>query len=248
MHLNDSSEFVHSNRMLKAEITQRLRDNLSGLHPDWGSLLSEIEAQGDEWHYRTSTPFVASFCENGDQLSQWRSYCPAGDGFSIGFSHSDLAHLMKVTGFRLVKCIYGSGEHSALVHRSMMYMDRVRRRKPGPGEFFGSLGLFLRAAAKTSTSLAAIKHEGFVEEKEWRLVGDPDTYAPLRHRPGRFGILPYCELPLCADGTALSLQHIIVGPNDQPKVAKAAVLTMMQTVCGDIDPNRVSISKIPFRY
>ena len=52
-HLNDSSEFVQSNRMLKAEITRRLRDEPLGLHPDWSSLLSEIEAEGDEWYYRT---------------------------------------------------------------------------------------------------------------------------------------------------------------------------------------------------
>ena len=55
------------------------------------------------------TPFVASFSENGDQLSQWRAYCPKGNGFSIGFRYSDLSYLLKTTGFRLVKCIYGSG-------------------------------------------------------------------------------------------------------------------------------------------
>ena len=29
--------------------------------------------------------FVASFSESGDDLSQWRAYCSAGPGFSIGF-------------------------------------------------------------------------------------------------------------------------------------------------------------------
>jgi hypothetical protein len=35
---------------------------------------------------RLPSDFVASFSEEGDDLSQWRSYCPGEAGFSIGFS------------------------------------------------------------------------------------------------------------------------------------------------------------------
>lgn len=34
--------------------------------------------------------FVASFSEKRDDLSQWRSYCPDGVGFNIGFSSRSL--------------------------------------------------------------------------------------------------------------------------------------------------------------
>src|SRR5438270_3461004 len=34
---------------------------------------------------RSGNEFVASFSENGDDLSQWRAYCPSGAGFGIGF-------------------------------------------------------------------------------------------------------------------------------------------------------------------
>ena len=87
-----------------------------------------------------------------------------------------------------------------------------------------------------------------MEEKEWRLVGDPHVHAPLKHRPGRFGVLPYCELPLCANSEEPPLQQIIVGPNDEPKVAKAAVLGLLHRLGKSFDPNRILISKIPLRY
>jgi hypothetical protein len=32
-----------------------------------------------------SRPFVASFTQDSDSLSQWRSYCPNGNGVAIGF-------------------------------------------------------------------------------------------------------------------------------------------------------------------
>ena len=39
---------------------------------------------------RIPNDFVASFSENGDDLSQWRAYCPGGAGFSIGFDSEAL--------------------------------------------------------------------------------------------------------------------------------------------------------------
>ena len=34
--------------------------------------------------------FICSFSRNDDQLSQWRGYCPDGNGFCIGFNTKDL--------------------------------------------------------------------------------------------------------------------------------------------------------------
>jgi hypothetical protein len=39
---------------------------------------------------RLPTDFVASFSEEGDDPSQWRSYCSGAAGFSIGFSSDAL--------------------------------------------------------------------------------------------------------------------------------------------------------------
>lgn len=37
--------------------------------------------------------FVCSFSAERDQLSQWRAYCPAGTGFSIGFDFAKLREI-----------------------------------------------------------------------------------------------------------------------------------------------------------
>lgn len=49
-----------------------------------GAYLSKIIELATNKHL--GNQFVASFSENGDDLSQWRSYCPGGAGFSIGFA------------------------------------------------------------------------------------------------------------------------------------------------------------------
>jgi len=51
------------------------------------SLLDENEENEKAFSY---LPFVASFSEERDSLSQWRSYCPGGNGVSIGFRTESL--------------------------------------------------------------------------------------------------------------------------------------------------------------
>ena len=33
--------------------------------------------------------YICSFSENGDLLSQWRGYCPDGEGYAIGFKQPE---------------------------------------------------------------------------------------------------------------------------------------------------------------
>src|ERR1700722_1051545 len=50
--------------------------------------------------------FVACFTQNGNLLSQWRSYCDPGKGLSIGFNPDKLASTAQAQGFTVGKCIY----------------------------------------------------------------------------------------------------------------------------------------------
>ena len=71
----------------------------------------------------------------------------------------------------------------------------------------------------------------------------------LKNRPGRFGVLPYCELPLCPAGEPVPFHHVVVGPNAEPRIAKDAVWKMLQEMLGaSAELSRVVISRIPFRY
>jgi hypothetical protein len=87
LHLNDSSEYSHAVQvaakqtkkgLLSAELTEALK------------MLVPASTVNPEEVNETAPclPFVVSLSQNGDQLSQWRAYCPDGNGFSIGFKYS----------------------------------------------------------------------------------------------------------------------------------------------------------------
>jgi hypothetical protein len=50
--------------------------------------------------------FVTSFSEVDDLLSQWRSYCPNGAGYSISFLAKDLIEQETTQGFSLHHAIH----------------------------------------------------------------------------------------------------------------------------------------------
>ena len=84
-YLNDSSEVAW---MWKAVASQLEATKLSENKAESEcatQILKKIEER------RRLNEFVASFSENGDDLSQWRAYCPGGFGYSIGFASAALS-------------------------------------------------------------------------------------------------------------------------------------------------------------
>jgi hypothetical protein len=75
-YLNDSSEGEHFLRMVR----RRLPDLLAQYQLQH-SVLRELDGKAQV----EKRPFIASFSAEGDSLPQWRSYCPRGNGVSIGF-------------------------------------------------------------------------------------------------------------------------------------------------------------------
>ena len=102
---------------------------------------------------------------------------------------------------------------------------------------------------KMTAMLLAFKDGTFSEEHEWRLVGQV-TYT-LKPRPGRFGLVPYIGVPLCAEDEQPRVAQITIGPNQEPELAKRGV----SVLCWQINQNpnfsadtQVVASKIPYRY
>jgi len=240
LHLNDASEFRHA--MQLAADPANIPEG-SSWKPD--SLDTLLEDPTSLIQMGRDMPFVVSFSENGDQLSQWRAYCPKGDGFSIGFRESHLKYLKQQTRFRLVQCAYSDEKKRDLVRRTARFMDRVDRRGKESGKVFGDVGALLRSYIY----LTALKHEGFREEREWRLAGFRHEDVSTGYRPGRFGVLPYCKLPLGPKDVPFQFERIYIGPNSEPHVAGAAVLALIEDFGkGRIDPFKIQVSEIPYRY
>lgn len=107
-----------------------------------------------------------------------------------------------------------------------------------------------RVNEKLVAGLLAMKHEGFQEEEEWRLVGQSSEAVPLRFPPGRFGVVPYCALPLCSATNHPTFDRVYIGPTSEPEVARDALEDFLEssTLLATDRDSKIRQSAIPFRY
>jgi len=109
--LNFSNDVVESTYAIDL-ISKVMREyiglnNYSAFSPD----LNE-----DKYFSQLDVPLVFTFSlsENGDTLSQWRGYCPAG-GYSIRFSSEQVDAMMKRNNLTIGKCIYDEAEQKQFI-------------------------------------------------------------------------------------------------------------------------------------
>jgi hypothetical protein len=99
--------------------------------------------------------------------------------------------------------------------------------------------------------MLAIKESGFKEENEWRLVVEPKGRGSLSFRTGRFGILPYCAVPLCEPSGRVQFTNLFIGPNLEPDTARNAAHRFLDQHAdhrGPLSLDLIKDSKIPYRY
>jgi len=110
--LHGTSEYLYSYGAICSAAKKIIEENLENAIFVDGESCNIIKAWFDE-AYRSEVDtealrgFICSFSQKGDQLSQWRAYCPSGNGISIGFNSIVLTKLANKHEFKLVKCIYG---------------------------------------------------------------------------------------------------------------------------------------------
>ena len=256
-YLNDRTEATHFRDLLCAHIRERI-----GAQPSERGPLEEILAAME------STPmqqaFVASFSEDGDSLSQWRAYCQAGAGFSIGvntgafrtgsvpsFSPPSLATPSPIAQ-RLAKVRYLPEETTPSLDRLLdsvqQVVSAVLNMIPGslfPG--FEVVGKAEAVALLTSFVAPIYKHEGFSEEHEWRLViGRVNEPMPGRKfRPGKSMLVPYVEAAPQTEESYF-IKEVIVGPTPHPGLSKESVEALFQAL--NHPEVTVRESKLPYRH
>ncbi len=153
--------------------------------------------------------FVACFCEQGDLLSQWRSY-GANGGYAIGFRSQELNDLSTSDSGnfesgrrRLVKVNYGRNAQTIMIEQ---VLDRIAPNPVGhPGAHGWAAGVFLALPA-----LAGVKDAAFSEEKEWRLLqGSNVPDQTIKFRAGRYAVTPYIDMTF---GRTRGIAEVWVGP------------------------------------
>jgi hypothetical protein len=243
-HLNDRKEYRIGAKLLQDELGRcRLEEKQ---RRSFERLVAETQR----------SCYVLSFSEMGDQLSQWRAYCPGGNGYSLGFQQSNaLFASAKQHHFNLVRCEYDVQEQRKLCRYLVeSFLDGMVTKQSWWSEnkdvpsrvraFFARYQWNLALALVMS----ALKHHGFEEEKEWRLVSQyPDeALYGVSFRFGRFGVTPYFELPLdLKKDDPHQIDDFVIGPTSNRAASRAALellLTKNQTMAG-----RIRISRTPLR-
>jgi hypothetical protein len=215
--------------LLEDAIKERLRS------PDLSSKDRKCLGQLSEWlgHGFLSNHllFTCSFTEAGNLLSQWRAYCPPSAGVSLGFDAQELLNAADAQAFQLVKCIYEQELQVALVND---WIDAVLVTKDDKEEgaprshpsqsyhshFRANEEAFLKVAAR-------MKHPGFSEEREWRLVsrvGRDLKDSKLKFRAGKTRLIPFIDFepPLTQSGT-LSLYEVYIGPAQDHNISFSSI-------------------------
>ena len=194
--------------------------------------------------FRRTNICLASFCEQHDLLSQWRSYGNDGRGVALGFNSAQLLEVAKRNGLRLLRCVYEPAEHERISANLTDMLLEARRSSPGDaGDLVARFNeVFLSVAP-------VIKDHRFGEEREWRLVSSPVAFD----HPGIIAVLKGNQasvkltVKLTGDSEGMSnmIPRITIGPTLDPHNVSDAIDVLSQR--NGFHISNIGISEIPYR-
>jgi hypothetical protein len=207
-------------------------------------------------------PFIVSFCENGDLLSQWRAY-GRGSGFSLAFRslhHHHKVRLVCKDGFRTMvkRVVYDPKKQRArlrFIFRNLIKLVNGFSFTTASAEGASAhVELSLLLVLEMTDWACAVKHEAFSEENEWRIITYPKDATLVGARPENYGgvsvrptsklLLPYMILePL--SGERLPLVEIRCGPSQFQEQSGRAMNILLRKHGYEKIP--VTFSGVPLR-
>jgi hypothetical protein len=225
-YLNDKSELELALDLIRDEINQQLKGSAGKkvrTDEELNEMLGALEG------INTLNVAVASFTENGDQLSQWRGYSEIGKGYSLGFNSRRLqAKVIENGHYLLAPCVYDELKQRELVRELINSTATVKR------DSFAYKFLLLAPMIKSGS---------FHAEKEWRLISDVLDYRNSKFRSGNSSIIPYWEFDLDVD----IFTSIIIGPTSEPDLSQGSVYGLLVKQGVSFLLQGVSCSRVPYR-
>jgi len=287
-YLNDAAEYEYPVELMNKEIEKRIEECEKCLGdlpiPDRGVMdITKEQTQKrkkekekkyfykvlksiikDIKHYHI---YICSFSKNNDQLSQWRGYCPNGNGFSIGFKTLDLEKQMNKHGFKLVKCVYDKDDQKRILKDeldkwsfSRIQSDIKKYKRSQKLEKLEGLGglnsndrasllAILDAAGSMINNIPKIKHPSFIEEIEWRFYYhfNVENINKIKFREGRSMIVPYYDIPLKDETAEIKISDIKVGPTPHPELSMRSVEELLKSKGYKRDGYKIDVSTVTYR-
>jgi len=235
--LNDKNEVFLTFKLLERELKKQIG---KAQNQPTKKLLTAIKnhlPRIDQGHI-----CIASFCEVGDLLSQWRGYGNQGKGYAMGFNLKELTRNAKRQHFVLWPCVYSPSVQLELVTYLIDSWCQEFSKKQLSHE------TMVNMIDNSVCQLAPIiKDESFSEEKEWRLVSSvvSSQLPSFAFREGEFSLIPYYNFSIVDEKGLHSLQSIVVGPSPHMELAQNSLATFLDAQ--KLRTVEIKGSKIPFR-
>lgn len=255
--LNDENEYLEGLNLLVREIQQIKQNNPHALNSNQIDALNLIEKE-----ISNCMVFSCSFSEEGDLLSQWRSYCPDAGGFAIGFNEDKLRQAIcgynaKQNIRKLESCIYGEEKlrQAKVIADGCLKGITLNFDKNPRDVFHNTLLEFMFYACRS-------KNDYFEEESEVRLytaasgdlviksIKDDRGFLPIDYfskeeiqfRTNSNIVIPYLIQTFPLD----AIEEIVIGPTKNSSTAKQGLEVFLLTK-GVLKVINIKKSSIPFR-
>lgn len=263
--MNDSSEIVHGYQTINWALDkdgrrQRLHAALSAVSPEIANeALSLFQGHLQNTLRNTYIACLSEFDarQGHGKLSMWRAYGGEAIGAMIVLNKQPLISPSDALGISISPVAYH--QPAVLVAEMDSIIDEISRnadwlKLQSPEILKSYIFSMLRFG------MACLKHWGFEEEKEWRMLYNPDFYSdkqlpytfetvggvfqqvykiPLRDVEGPSGIVGITPDAL--------IKKIVIGPTNHPEIVMKAAIAMLRDA-GFRDPHtRVEYSNIPLR-
>ncbi|MCL5279309.1 MAG: DUF2971 domain-containing protein [Planctomycetes bacterium] len=248
LYLNDTEEYRHGVKLGAAYVEELLG---KAKDPDETAYLTDLKRAVQEMKDSYEAPgYVSSFSEKEDDLSQWRAYCSAG-GFAIGFRKDLLKELAYKQLYAFERCSYDPSLQDRLIRG---YIDHGIKADVSE---CGGYKKCRWAAIRLMNISAALKHQTFHQEEEWRMVRYPGPDAEKKGLDFRFKngvVVPYmeCDLEFKDDmartKTMWESVRVTVGPTPTREVSKASVEKLLRLRSPAGGPGTVTLTSVPYKY
>lgn len=249
-YMNDSQELIYAQRLFNKVLAKRTES----FNDDQKSYFASLERFLSESVEIASFIYVHSLSEDGNSLSQWRSYTPHGKGVCMEYDVNTINGLIKDDGIYFVKCEYiDIKQYSILEELIDSLKEEFNKKTSGFMGVIPPVAIQQEALKSIDTVLkvlSIIKHPSFYSEKEWRIVVSYDAALKLdeNYRVGSSMLAPYVALQI-TEGSFI--KSIKVGPTAHVNLSMAALSRYLDS------PNRfpqdpdnripVESSDIPYR-
>lgn len=210
-----------------------------------------------QYNINNYIPFISCFSEDGDLLSQWRSYANDGRGFSIGFNteYFGIKHHLPSTmavfnehSIGLYEVYYDNKIQENIINNLLNDVSVSKQM---------SQNQIIEIAAQLKRYSYIFKNPVFFEEREWRIIhtplilgshkGDPTeiigAISDCKFRVTPSDIAPYFLLSFSEQKNISPIAEIILGPKNQMEMYKIRTFLSMN----NLQDVSVTFSKASYR-